>query len=64
MLTAEHGLLVSLPTGWEILWALIMGFLLSAVIQTVVSKNDTPCYRRLNFRLPVVEQKLIYSTVQ
>lgn len=41
MLTAiEHALLVSFAMGWEILWALILGFSLSAVIQAVVSKEE------------------------
>ena len=59
MLTAiEHALLVSFSTGWEILWALIMGVFLSAVIQAVVSKNDTPYFRAAN-RTKVNDEKEI-----
>lgn len=39
-----HGLLralwMSAAMGWEILWALVLGFLLSAVVQAVVSKEE------------------------
>ena len=39
----------ALGMTWEILWALILGFLLSAVVQAVVSKRDDrqPSARRL-----------------
>ncbi len=41
MLTAiEHALLMTLSMGWELLWALILGFFLSAVVQAVVSKEE------------------------
>jgi uncharacterized membrane protein YraQ (UPF0718 family) len=41
MLTAiGHALLMSFTMGWEILWALILGFWLSAVIQAIVSKEE------------------------
>ncbi len=36
----EHALWMALTMGWEILWALILGFFLSAVIQAVVSKEE------------------------
>jgi uncharacterized membrane protein YraQ (UPF0718 family) len=36
----EHALLMAFTMGWEILWALILGFSLSAVIQAVVSKEE------------------------
>jgi len=35
-----RALMMSLTMGWEILWALILGFLLSAVVQAVVSKEE------------------------
>jgi uncharacterized membrane protein YraQ (UPF0718 family) len=35
-----HALKLSFAMGWEILWALILGFSLSAVIQAVVSKEE------------------------
>ena len=41
MLTAiAHALMMSLTMAWEILWALILGFWLSAIIQAVVSKEE------------------------
>jgi uncharacterized membrane protein YraQ (UPF0718 family) len=36
----EHALVMALTMGWEILWALILGFFLSAVVQAVVSKEE------------------------
>jgi uncharacterized membrane protein YraQ (UPF0718 family) len=35
-----HALLMSFAMFWEILWALILGFSLSAVVQAVVSKEE------------------------
>lgn len=35
-----HALMVAGIMGWEILWALILGFTLSAIIQAVVSKEE------------------------
>jgi uncharacterized protein len=35
-----RALMMSLTMGWEILWALILGFWLSAIIQAVVSKEQ------------------------
>jgi uncharacterized membrane protein YraQ (UPF0718 family) len=35
-----HALMMSFTMAWEILWALILGFWLSAVIQAVVSKEE------------------------
>jgi hypothetical protein len=35
-----HALRVAGAMGWEILWALILGFALSAVVQSVVSKSQ------------------------
>lgn len=35
-----HALIMSFTMAWEILWALILGFWLSAVIQAVVSKEE------------------------
>jgi uncharacterized protein len=41
MLTAiGHALVMCFTMGWEILWALILGFTLSAIIQAVVSKEE------------------------
>src|ERR1700739_701521 len=41
MLTAiGHALMMSFAMTWEILWALILGFGLSAIIQAVVSKEE------------------------
>jgi uncharacterized membrane protein YraQ (UPF0718 family) len=41
MFTAiAHALIMSATMAWEILWALILGFWLSAVIQAVVSKEE------------------------
>lgn len=41
MLTAVgHALMMSFAMFWEILWALILGFFLSAVVQAVVSKEE------------------------
>src|ERR1700680_3837670 len=35
-----HALMMSFTMTWEILWALILGFSLSAVVQAVVSKEE------------------------
>jgi hypothetical protein len=35
-----HALMVAGFMAWEILWALILGFWLSAVIQAVISKEE------------------------
>jgi uncharacterized membrane protein YraQ (UPF0718 family) len=35
-----HALSVAFGMFWEILWALVLGFGLSAVVQSVVSKSD------------------------
>jgi uncharacterized membrane protein YraQ (UPF0718 family) len=35
-----HALMMSFTMTWEILWALILGFWLSAIIQAVVSKDE------------------------
>ena len=35
-----HALMMSFTMAWEILWALILGFWLSAVVQPVVSKEE------------------------
>ena len=35
-----HALLFALSMGWEILWALILGFMLSGVVQAVVTKGE------------------------
>jgi uncharacterized membrane protein YraQ (UPF0718 family) len=41
MITAiVHALMMSLTMAWEILWALILGFWLSGIIQAVVSKEE------------------------
>lgn len=37
---SQHALLVAFTMAWEILWALILGFSLSGVIQAVVSKEE------------------------
>ena len=34
-----HALMMSFTMAWEILWALILGFWLSAIIRAVVSKG-------------------------
>jgi mannose/fructose/N-acetylgalactosamine-specific phosphotransferase system component IIC len=36
-----HALMMSFIMAWEILWTLIFGFWLSAIIQAVVSKEET-----------------------
>jgi uncharacterized membrane protein YraQ (UPF0718 family) len=36
----EHALFMALGMFWEILWPLILGFLLSAIVQAVVSKAE------------------------
>src|SRR5712664_1099251 len=36
----EHALFMALGMFWEILWALILGFLLSAIVQAVISKAE------------------------
>jgi len=35
-----HSLMMSFTMAWEILWALILGFWLSGIIQAVVSKEE------------------------
>ena len=35
-----HALMMSFAMFWEILWALIIGFSLSAVVQAVISKEE------------------------
>src|SRR5438309_8020309 len=35
-----HALMMSFTMAWEILWALVLGFSLSAIIQAVVSKEE------------------------
>jgi uncharacterized membrane protein YraQ (UPF0718 family) len=40
LVTIGHALLMSFAMAWEILWALILGFWLSAIIQAVVSKEE------------------------
>ncbi|WP_286839380.1 permease [Acidiphilium sp. 34-64-41] len=35
-----HAMLFALSMGWDILWALILGFLLSGVVQAVVTKGE------------------------
>jgi uncharacterized membrane protein YraQ (UPF0718 family) len=34
-----HAILIAASMGWEILWALILGFLLSAIVESVVHKE-------------------------
>ena len=36
----RHALAMVFAMGWEILWALILGFALSAVVQAVVSHTE------------------------
>src|SRR5712675_1291158 len=36
----SHALYIAFAMGWEILWPLILGFALSAVIQAVVSQRE------------------------
>jgi hypothetical protein len=40
MAPISHALMMSFTMAWEILWALILGFWLSAIIQAVVSKEE------------------------
>lgn len=40
MAAIGHAMMMSFTMAWEILWALILGFWLSAVIQAVVSKEE------------------------
>jgi uncharacterized membrane protein YraQ (UPF0718 family) len=40
MAAIGHALMMSFTMTWEILWALILGFWLSAIIQAVVSKEE------------------------
>lgn len=40
MAAIAHALMMSFTMAWEILWALILGFTLSAVVQAVVSKEE------------------------
>ncbi len=40
MLKIKEILLMSFSMGWEMLWALVLGFTLSAIIQTVVSRSQ------------------------
>ncbi len=40
LIAVGHALTMSFTMGWEILWALILGFFLSAVVQAVVSKEE------------------------
>ena len=35
-----HMLTMAFMMGWEILWALILGFFLSAMVQAIVSKEE------------------------
>ena len=70
MLTAiGHALMMSFTMAWEILWALILGFGLSAVIQAVVSKeemsrllpNDSPRTSALACGLGAASSSCSYS---
>src|SRR5436190_964186 len=49
----EHALTMALAMGWEILWALILGFGISGIIQATVSK------RRMTHLLPDDKPKTI-----
>lgn len=40
MAAITHALMMSFTMAWEILWALILGFTLSAVVQAIVSKEE------------------------
>src|ERR1700734_1016367 len=40
VLAIWHAVVMALTMAWEILWALILGFSLSAVVQAVVSKEE------------------------
>jgi hypothetical protein len=40
MIAIGHALMMAFAMGWEILWALILGFTLSAIVQAVVSKEE------------------------
>lgn len=35
-----HAPLLALSMGWDILWALILGFMLSGAVQAVVTKGE------------------------
>jgi uncharacterized integral membrane protein len=41
-----HALGMAFAMGWEILWPLILGFLLFAVVQAVVSVGEPPFQAR------------------
>ena len=40
LMAIGHALMMAFTMGWEILWALILGFWLSAIVQAVVSKEE------------------------
>ena len=72
MLTAiTHALMMAGIMAWEILWALILGFTLSAVIQAVVSKeemskllpDDSPCTIVLACGLGAASSSCSYAAV-
>lgn len=66
-----HALMMSFTMAWEILWALILGFWLSAVIQAVVSKeemsrllpNDSPCTLAVACGLGAASSSCSYAAV-
>lgn len=66
-----HALMMSFTMAWEILWALILGFWLSAVIQAVVSKeemsrllpNDSPRTLALACGLGAASSSCSYAAV-
>ena len=41
-----HAISIAASMGWEILWALILGFLLSAIVEAVVTRDDRPPHGR------------------
>ena len=66
-----HALMTAGIMAWEILWALILGFTLSAVIQAVVSKekmskllpDDSPRTIVLACRLGAVSSPCSYAAI-
>ena len=66
-----HALNFSFAMTWEILWALILGFALSAVVQSVVSKaemtrllpDDSPRHLALATALGAASSSCSYAAV-
>jgi uncharacterized protein len=71
VLYLERGLLMAFAMFWEILWALILGFVLSAAVQAVVSKkqmsrllpDDSPRSLAIACALGVASSSCSYAAV-